>query len=269
MKSYFFILLTLTSLNIFSDIDETVLQAPLKDKNTEDLGPTKCITRDHLRWDVCFSMLADNTESMRSFRFSNDGENKIVPKAGFGVGRSFEFLFEDKARSDLGLLIWDMPDEVESHGHLKLMMFFPRTFLPRIRYQSNDHEDLVITTLSNGEEVNFNGKTKEIVSGVLAELPMAQDNDGNGLEPQVNYTGNGVVLWAHRLNDYPVGVTTQLTKSHIAYAYKKNYKLCKLNGNDLWYTDQKKGGNIFFNQKYSTDKSFDQLLKSKCGFSMY
>lgn len=265
----YLLLISLISLNVFAEIDETIIQAPLKDSNEETLYATSCRTRDHERWDVCYNLHKDKTLSMKSFKFDNLGENKIVPKSGFGLGRMFEFMFEDKARSDLGLLVWDMPDEYESHGHLKLMMFFPRNNLPAINYKSNDTEDLVIVTLPNGEEITFNGKSKEIVSGVLKEYPMAQDADGNGLEPKFDYTGNGVMLWAHRLNDYPVGVTNQTRAKQMAYAIKKNHKLCKIPAADLWYTDTAKGGNVLFNKAYVTDMAFDQVLKKKCGFSLF
>jgi hypothetical protein len=253
----------------WADYDETILQAPPKESNEEKLMSTVCRTRDHLMWDVCYNRHDDGTESMRSFKFSNVGENKIVPKSGFGVGRLFEFNFEDLARSDLSLLLWDMPDEVESHGHLKMMMFFPRTYMFAINYVSNDQEDSVNVTLPTGENVQFNGKTYEITGGVLNETPMAQDSEGNGLEPKVNYTGTGVVVWAHRLNDYPVGVSNAARKKQTAYIAKKGYPLCKVSASDLWYTDPQKGGNVFFNKKFITDAAFDTYIKKNCKFSMY
>ncbi len=255
---------------VITDFDETKIQAPFVDSDNEALQSTVCKTRDHERWDVCFTRYEDqdNAEQMKSFKFSNYGENKIVPKAGFGVGRDFEFMFEGFARSDLGLLVWDMPDEVESHGHLKLMMFFPRTVMPAIRYVSDADKDEVIVTLPTKEEVVFNGKTKEVLRGVLAEGPIKQDSEGNGLNPDLSYNGTGVVVEADRLNDYPVGLAAQ-GKNNYATIKKKGFKDCKIAVKDLWYTDDTKGGNVFFNKKYVTDQAFDKLLKSKCKFSMY
>jgi hypothetical protein len=269
MKNIFLLSSLLLSLNTFADYDETSITAPLKDKDESSLLSTSCRTRDHLRWDVCYNIQSDDSLTMKSFKFSNDGENTIVPKSGFGVGRSFEFMFEDFARSDLGLLIWDMPDEVESHGHLKLMMFFPRVILPSIRYESDSEKDLVIVTLPNKEEVTFNGKTKEVVSGVLTEAPMTQDSDGNGLEPALKYTGSGVVVSAHRLNDYPVGVNADTRKNQKATISKKGYKDCLVSVSDLWYTDANRGGNVLFNPKYAKDADFNTYVKRKCGFTIY
>lgn len=255
--------------NVITDFDETKIQVPFKDSNEEFLQGIMCKTREHLRWDVCFDKFDNGDEQMRSFNLANWGENKIVPKSGFGVGRTFEFMFEDFARSDMGLLVWDSPDEVESHGHLKLMMFFPRTILPSIRYVSDADKDQVIVTLPNKEEVVFNGKTYEIIGGVLNEAPIQQDDEGNALNPGLTYQGSGVSIEADRLNDYPVGFAAQSGKNNMATIHKKGFKDCKIPVKDLWYTDDAKGGNVFFNKKYVTDRAFDQFLKTKCKFSMY
>lgn len=265
----FSVIFLLSSLNIFADYDETILQAPSKDSDDLPLTSTICRTREHLAWDVCYNRFNDNSEKMKSFKFTNVGENKIVPQSGFGVGRDFEFQFEDHARSDLGLFLWDMPDETESHGHLKLMMFFPRKYMFAANYVQDAEKDIINVTLPTGELVTFNGKTREIISGVLTEGPMRQDADGNGLEPDVKYTGDGVVIWAHKLNDYPVGVTESSRKNQTAYIQKKNKPLCKVKVSDLWYTDEAKGGNVLFNKNYITDEALDKFIVKKCKFSMF
>lgn len=254
---------------VITDYDETKIQAPFADSNEELLQTTVCRTRNHLRWDFCSTRYQNGEEQMKDFRLSNRGENKIVPKAGYGVGRDFEFQFEGFARSDLGLLVWDMPDEYESHGHLKLMMFFPRHVMPAIRYISDSEKDWVIVTLPTKEEVIFNGKTREIVGGVIDELPMRQDSVGAALNPGLTYTGSGVVVEANRQADYPVGFAAQQGKNNTATITKKGYRPCMIPVKDLWYTDDTKGGNVFFNKKYVTDAAFDKLLKQKCKFSMY
>jgi hypothetical protein len=260
---------TFANAKIITDFDETKIQAPFVDSNDEPLIGTVCKTRDNLRWDYCSTRYENGQEQMKSFKFSNIGENKIIPKSGFGVGRDYEFLFEGFARSDLGLLVWDMPDETESHGHLKLMMFFPRLVIPAIRYESDSEKDILIVTLPTKEEVVFNGKSRELISGVMTEAMIKQDSAGNALNPAVHYTGSGVVVEADRLNDYPVGLSAQSNKNNSATIKKKGFKDCKIPVRELWYTDDNKGGNIFFNKKYITDKAFDVLLKQKCHFSMY
>ncbi len=268
MKKVYILISLITNLSFANDFDETKLQFPYKDVNEQSLGPTLCKTRDHLRWDICFNYWSDDLILPKSIRFMNHGENVIVPKSGFGIGRSFEFMFEDLARSDLGLLVWDSPDEYESHGHLKLMMFFPRKYMFRANYISNENVDHVIITLPTGEDVVFNGKTYEIVSGVLSESPITSDEEGNALEPKVNYTGSGVVLWAHKLNNYPVGHNDSAKKDK-AFFYKKGFPICTINSSDLWHTNSDKNENVMFRSEYSTDLALDIYLKKKCKFSMF
>lgn len=267
MKTLLILSLLITS-NLYAEFDETLIQPPLRESNDEGLYSTRCMTRDHLRWDVCFNVDQQDNLSIKSFKFQNVGINKIVPMEGFGVGREYEFQFEGQARSDLGLLIWDSPDENESHAHLKIMMFFPKEILPAIRYESNSEKDLVIVTLPTREEVVYNGKTKEIISGVIAEGPIRQTTSGTAVSPDVQYQGRGVVIEASAVADWPVGFKgNQAAK--IVTIKKKGFKNCLVPGKELWYTDDSKGGNVFFNKKLISNEAFDNYLKKRCNFSIY
>lgn len=267
LTSSFLVTATAQSRVIY-DHDETIVQAPIKDSNEESLMGIVCRTRNHLRWDYCSNRDEENNELMKSFKFTNYGGNPSVPNSGFTVGRDFEFMFEDLARSDLGLLIWDSPDETESHGHLKLMNFFPREVLPAIRYESDSDKDIVIVTLPTREEVTFNGKTKEILGGALKEGPMKVDSSGAAMTPDIRYVGNGVVIETSALADWPVGLA-MANAGKKAVIKKKGFKNCSVPVRDLWYTDRNKGGNVFFNKQYVTDIAFDSFLKKQCKFSMY
>jgi hypothetical protein len=254
--------------NTMEEFDETKVQEPFTDSNEEDLVSSVCRTRAHMPWDYCSLSYDNGEEKMSRFIFTNWGENRIVPKPGFGIGRDFEFMFEGFARSDLGMLIWDMPDEYTSHGHLKLMMFFPRHVMPAIRYVGDSDKGNLIVTLPTREEVIFDSKSKEIIGGVLDEGPMAQDVEGQALNPAITYTGNGVVMEADRLNDYPVGLDDK-GKDNLATIRKKGFKDCLIPAKRLWYTDKEKGENVFFNKSYVTDEAFDAFLIENCQFSMY
>lgn len=253
---------------VITDFDETKIQIPFVDSNEEILINSVCRTRENSGWDYCSTRYENGEEQMKSFRFTNWGENRIIPKKGFNISRDIKFMFEGFARSDLGMLIWDMPDEIESHGHLKLMMFFPRYIMPAIRHSLNFKNNSLIVTLPNKEEIIFDSKSKEVIGGVIKEGPIKQDQNGNAIKPDFVYAGTGVVLEANRLNDYPVGFKAQ-SKNNLATIKKKGHKDCQISVKNLWYTDDNKGGNVFFNKKYVTDESFDQLLREKCHFSMY
>ena len=262
--SVFLLLLNLLTFNAFAEFNETQIQYPIKESNEEILYGSSCRTREHQLWDVCFSINPQGAKLMRSFKFSNYGENDIVPNSGFGVGREFEFNFEGLARSDMSLLVWDSPDQSESHAHLKLLTFFPREVMPAIRYYQDANSDVIIVTLPTREEVIFNGKTREVISGALKEGPMKQTATGHALAPDVQYQGRGVVIEASALADWPVGVAQR-----IATIKKAGFKSCLVPISELWFTDHGKGGNVFFNKKLISDSAFDQWLKKRCAFSIY
>ena len=265
------LLMLLISTSAFADIldfDETLIQAPIYELNEITLYSGGCRTRNHLRWDMCYSIDRQDVYTPRSFQFRNEGGNPTVPNKGLYVNRSFEFNFEGLARSDMSLMIWDTPDENDSHGHLKLMTFFPRDIMPAIRYESDSEKDIMIVTLPTREEVVFNSKTRQIISGTLTEGPMKQTSSGAATVPDVQYTGSGVVIEASALADWPVGFEGEASAKTVSIK-KKGQKTCYVPGKDLWYTDHAKAGNVFFNKKLYTNAAFDNYLKKNCGFSIY
>jgi hypothetical protein len=261
MKFIFFVLILISNTS-WANFDETKIQIPLKDSNEEKLLPMVCRTNENNLWDLCLSMIDTNHETPNSFKLINLGDNNTVPHSGNMIGREFTFMFQDMARSDLELLVWDIPDENTNHGHLKMMMFFPRKILPAIRF--NSEKNTLIVTLPTREEVIFNAETKEILSGALKEAPMEQDNAGNAISPLVSYTGTGVVIEAHRLNEYPVG-----SIKNMATIKKIGHEDCLVPVKELWFTDENKGGNVYFNKNFITDFAFDHFIKSRCKFSIY
>ena len=258
-----------TPINL-ENFDETLTQPPLRQSNQESLdnNPFKCITRNHLLWSTCYNIGTKDVFVPRSFNFTNEGGNKTVPKST-EANRKYSFEFQGAALSDMSLLIWDSPSFKNSQGHLKLMTFFPRDVMPAIR-QSDTDEDILVVTLPTREEVLFNGKTKEIVSGALKEGPMKQASGGAAISPDVQYTGSGVVVEASARGDFPVGFEGKNSDNHKTVTIKKKgEKTCSVPEKDLWYTDKSKGSNSFFNKDLYTNEAFDNYVKKKCNFSIY
>ena len=253
-----------------TDYDETLIQTPLRESNNESLdqNPFTCLTRDHLLWSTCYNIGTKDVYVPKSFNIANDGSNKTVPKAS-GASRKYSFEFQGAALSDMSLLIWDSPDSTTSHGHLKLMTFFPRDVMPAIR-QSDSDKDILIVTLPTQEEVLFNSRTKEIISGVLKEGPMKQTSNGAATAPDVQYSGSGVVIEASARGDFPVGFDGKSSNNRKTVTIKKKGQTtCVVPEKDLWYTDKSKGSNSFFNKDLYTNEAFDKYVKEKCGFSIY
>ncbi len=252
------------------DFDETVVQAPLRQSNQESLdnNPFTCITRDHLLWSTCYNVGTKDMYVPRSFNITNEGGNPSVPKSS-SASRKYSFEFQGAALSDMSLLIWDSPSDTTSHGHLKLMTFFPRDVMPAI-HKSETDKDIIIVTLPTREEVLFNSRTKEIIGGALKEGPMKQSGKGAAMAPDVQYTGSGVVVEATARGDFPVGFEGKSSDNHKTVTIKKKgEKTCTVPEKDLWYTDKSKGSNSFFNKDLYTNEAFDSYVKKKCKFSIY
>jgi hypothetical protein len=265
-KSLVLFLAFIFSVKAFADFDETIIQQPPKESDEEILYSSLCKTRQHGHWDVCYGVNEKDEQLMRSFKFSNLGGNKTVPMSGFSIRRDFEFSFEGLARSDMNLLIWDAPDEMVNHIHLKIMYFFPRLILPAIRFDESNSTNIV--TLPTREEVVFNNKTNEVLSGVLTEGSLKQNSSGAAVAPNIQYNGTGVVVEADAQADWPVGIESVNTARNVSIK-KKGFKTCLVPNKELFYTDDNKGGNVFINKKYISDAAFDTFLKSRCGFSIY
>lgn len=206
------------------------------------------------------------------FEFSNHGGNSILgprrdaTKNQFFT-RDFQFRFDDRARQDIHLMISDWVPSRDLVFRLSelmnsLMHFFPRSYLPAIANAGDKN----IVTLPTGEEVDFNAVTKEILGGVLTELPVDLSPDRNGRKyPGVNYLGQGVVVRANAR-----GADPRLGKSAIISTgtpppncdKPDGCRQCEVPSKELW--DQS-GASRF---KFQTDQEFDGYLTKRCGFGL-
>lgn len=261
-----------SSLGYFSaDYDETLSNPPEKIQNELPLFPTLCQGREKGLWDLCFSIIkdSDNRDEReyrpKYFKIRNNGGNPTFPPTGWMVGRDFEFQFEDLAQSDLGLLVWDMPDDYDNHGHMMLMIFLPRKVIPSVQYES---ENKIKVTLPTEETVIFNANTKEIISGVLKESPLKTNSNGVAQRPGVNYTGNGLVIVASRVANYPVGDEFTAASKRQARNYAdiiyRGKTLCQIPVKDLWYTDYNKNGQVLLKDPYASDDKLVSFIEKKC-----
>lgn len=259
---------------------EEILTAPFKQLNESELFGEMCGTRPGNKgWEYCYVENAEKKKIITGFKFRNDGPNEIVanPSKGYSINRSYEFRFRDQARADVQLYVVDAPNEFTSTATYNLYTFFPRKYLPAI----NRVKDELHVVLPNGEKVIYDALTKKIKSGVLSEKPMEElkarancdvVNKPCGRKAKadpITYTGSGVVIKVSASGNLPVGDLEKGKKNPNIATVQKNGKTCQLPVADYWVTDYERGGVVGLNPKYSTDQAFDEVLKSKCGFSMF
>lgn len=246
------------------DYLEVYSVTPYRDVPRAVKGYPKCVTVDPKlgNYDVC-----TKDGKIDAFKLTNRGPNKVVEKSDYYINRSYEFQYDDRAKSDIKLLITDSPDETVSHSNYKVMLFFPRTVLPSVKHSGEE----LIVTLPNQEVVKFDTKTKQIIGGVLTEGKMAQNGRANA--SNVNYTGNGVVITANKSGDLPYGdIELDNGKSArsitIATVSKKGHPDCKIPSKDLWYNDAEKD-NVLIKPEFQSDAGLDKFIQKRCGFSLF
>lgn len=245
--------------------DETMSVPPFKARVESSLRSMPCRSFGN-GYDIC------RTENgpIEKFMLANNGGNNIVKKKEYYINRTFEFSFEDQARSDMQLMISDSPDDFTSHATYSVMVFFPRTYLPSVKKNG----DVLDVTLPNGEKVQYNANTREVIGGVFTETPMAQDERGKAKPPGIKYTGAGVVIRADKSGDLPMGDVEDSQGNRkpspvIATISKKGFNDCKVPSKDIWYTDYNKGNNVLMKAELATDQGFDDFVRKKCGFSIF
>ena len=161
----------------------------------------------------------------------------------------------------------DGPDGWDAHLRMKMMMFLPRDVMPAIR--KSETEDVVIVTLPTREEVRFNSKTKEIIGGVLTEGPIVQGPKGHAKDPDVQYTGRGVVIEASA-HLAPVGFEGKPSDNKNTVSIKKKgQKTCTVLEREMWITEEKNHNTPILKKEFVTDEAMDKFIIKKCGFSIY
>ena len=206
------------------------------------------------------------------FEFSNRGGNRILPPRRDALKnqlftRDFQFRFDERARQDIHLAVADWAPSRDRQFRLSELMnsllhFFPRNYLPAIV----SFEGRNFVTLPTGEEVQFDAKTLEILSGVLAETPVDLNPDRAARKfPGIEYLGRGVLVRADaRGSDPRIGTTATITTGSPPAGCERGTDCdrCQIPSRELW--DQ--NGAVRF--KFSTDEEFDRFLLGRCGFGL-
>lgn len=214
---------------------------------------------------------ADRESRIVGFEFSNRGGNRILPprynidKREFYT-RDFQFRFDDRARQDIHLSVSDWAPSRDREFRLSELMntvmhFFPRTFLPSI---AGAHGRIIIT-LPTGETVQFDGESREVLGGALAEMPVDLNPEKRARRfPGISYVGKGVVVRADsRGTDPRLGtVATITTGSPPAGCEDAACRQCRVPARELW---EQAGANRF---RFPSDQEFDRYLLSRCGFGL-
>ncbi len=245
------------------DYHESKSIAPFREVPRASQSTPKFVKRN----DPSYSVFQRDGE-ISSFSLSNNGPNSIVPTNEYYIARKFDFEFDDRARSEIKMLVTDSPDDISSRATTSIMVFFPRSVLPSIERVGNE----LHVTLPTKEVIKYNATTKEIIGGVLTEGKMSQSPGSPAKPAALKYTGEGVMIRADRSgSNLPYGdmeVNGRATPNNvIATVSKKGEKDCKIPSKDIWYTD-KNYSSPMIKPELQSDAGLDSFLKKRCGFSL-
>lgn len=247
---------------------ESDVVAPFREVVSENYSSRQMCTTSENGYNLCKSYPGNKIEK---FELTNYGPNNIVKSNVPYINRQMTFEFEERASSEMKMLVADAVDDRTSTVTYSIMLFFPRSVLPAIKKIGEVFE----VTLPNREIVRYNAKTNEVIGGVFTEGPI-ETNPANkkAMPANLKYTGAGVMIRADKSGDLPYGDIelpngNPAPSTSTATISKKGFKDCRVPSKDIWYTDYKRGSNVFIKPEFSSDKGLDEFVKKKCGFSLY
>jgi hypothetical protein len=204
----------------------------------------------------------ERTQTVVGFQFANTGANRIIPREsvpGFGPDRTFNFRFESRARQNIFFSVTDAPSEYLSQLMESYIFLFPRKVLPAVEWiASPGQKSAMVVTLTTGEKVEFDGATREILSGALEETGPIDLNPDRFKRKfaKIRYRGTGVSLRVDKRGGDPrLGTTATITKGT---------QTCKIPSSLLFNPDESSEVEFLF----PTDPEFHQFLIKKCGFGL-
>ncbi len=226
--------------------------------NGSDLGP----------WTLCRKLMKDHSDyeqrifTPRSFKLINTGGNKTLPQSGGIISREYEFLYVENARSEIALLLWDLPEkDNDKKGHMLHLTFLPRLVTPSVEISAMDPQ-LLLVTLPTQEEVYFRQNTLEVASGVFLESPVQTDQNKTALKPKVEYIGHGLVLAQSRVAEYPINLKA---KNNIDVIYRSKV-MCQLSSSELWHLNKNpsKKNYLELRPEFATDDAIINYINKTC-----
>lgn len=186
----------------------------------------------------------------KGFTLSNVGPNSISglpidPREK--VVREWNFVTEDSSKRETYLWVTDDSGSGYLSGLMEsVILIVPRKMKPSISAIGDE----LHVTLTTGEKVIYDKKTKIIKAGVLSEGKV--DLNPNRFERKfapINYSGSGISIRVNKRGEDP-----RLIPGNAVIT--QNGKSCQVPAKDLWDTKA--------DFKYSDDKKLLDFLNTKC-----
>lgn len=221
-----------------------------------------------------FHYQPEGGELVVGFSLLNGGSERINP-AGLrkpGPHREYRFLFPDRARENIHLVV---ADDVKlsgrfSHDNMfREWHFFPRKQLPTVRSRNGGRS--LEVTLPTGEVAEFDAATMEITRGVLQEKPIDFTRNRHARRnPGVVYRGDYLAVTVDQRGEAPrrarVWGRDKLAEVHYPAKYSR---ACRISPKHLWDQRPKPGDNDpTLKMLHAADESLFALVEKRCGWDL-
>lgn len=208
------------------------------------------------------------------FSLTNSGSKRINPKGlkQHNAKRTYDFLFADRAREDIHVMVSDDVGVSGRYSHdnmFRELHFFPRNQLPSIS-KVDDGKRLKVV-LPTGEAVFFDAWSKEIVGGVLQELPMDTRRDRHARHnPGIDYRGRNLVITVAQRGEAPRLARVWGKTKYAEVRYPARYpRACRLSPALIWDQHPKPGDvDAKLTMLHATDDALFDTIEKHCGWDL-
>ena len=232
--------------------------------------------------ELCFANANINQDrnDIVGFELKNRSKNKINPNGDLFTSnssfRSYNFQFQARSLQDSKLIIreYSALTHLDSHDTLlTTMVFLPRKNIPYIKPNENEKDCVRTVVLQTGEEVVFHALSKEIIDGVLKELPMDMNPSRHQRKfANVTYRGKGILIRADRRGGIPHR-NHKVSWSEAEKGYTKSARVffqdkeCKVPKEKLWANVNNQNKTPYF--KYENDQDvLEKVINPICGWNL-
>lgn len=263
---------------------ETVVEAPPRPGKMAKLALNSPPERDAIREMHRFNRAITTTpvkglryyffepmheQEVVGFSLTNTGSPEINPR---GVLRQYTFLFPDRARENIHLVINDDVRLSGRYSHdnmFRELHFFPRRQLPSITV--DQASGLLKVTLPTGEPVTFHRDTLEMAGGVLREWPI--DFNPSRFQrnnPTVLYQGDYLAISVEQRGEAPRKASVWGQTKYATVHYPAKYsKACRLSPRHIWDQRPKRGDNEpRLTMLHATDESLFRTIEKQCRWDL-
>ena len=277
--------LSLLSAPLAAETQAPALNTALWLALAEQAVPSRDAVREHYRYTgglrytqnpelMYHFYTSKGSEQITGFTLTNNGSPRINPRgAGHGgASRTFDFLFADRAREDIHLMVSDDVNLSGRYSHdnmFRELHFFPRNQLPSI-VKTADGKRLKVV-LPTGEEVYFDAWSKEIVSGVLSESPIDFTRDRHQRHnPEIDYHGHNLMITVAQRGEAPRRASVWGKTKFAEVRYPAKYqRACRLSPGLIWDQKPKAGDHDpKLTMLYPTDAALFDTIEQQCGWDL-